>query len=125
MGVWGAGNFDSDTAADHLGEIAHRLIAEVVEALAGDPVELEPDEYWGTAVPCNLELLCLLARQHYVGVVLPGSAAVAEWKATYLAIWDRTIDGLAPKPDFKEKRRAVLESTFDELAELAAAEEEE
>ncbi|MDX3612490.1 DUF4259 domain-containing protein, partial [Streptomyces europaeiscabiei] len=29
--------------------------------MAGDPVELEPDEYWGVAVPANLELLSLLA----------------------------------------------------------------
>ncbi|MEU9953225.1 amino acid adenylation domain-containing protein, partial [Streptomyces sp. NPDC047939] len=35
---------------------------EVTEAMAGDPVELEPDEYWGVTVPCNLELLLAVLK---------------------------------------------------------------
>ncbi|GIG56930.1 hypothetical protein Lfu02_13020 [Longispora fulva] len=122
MGTWGSGNFDSDTAADHLAELTDRLLDEVVAAMAGDPVELEPDEYWGVAVPCNLELLCLLARQGHVGVALPAPETVAEWKTTFLAIWDATIDGLEPKPDYRVARRAVLVETFDRLAAEAALE---
>lgn len=51
MGTWGSGNFDNDTSADHLAIITDRLIAEVTEAMAGDPVDIEPDEYWGAAIP--------------------------------------------------------------------------
>ena len=71
MGTWGSGNFDSDTAADHLAILTGRLISEVTDAMSGDPVEIEPDEYWGVAVPCNLELLHLIARQNHVGAVHP------------------------------------------------------
>jgi hypothetical protein len=120
MGTWGAGNFDSDTAADHLGELVGRLVAEVAEAMAGDPVELEPDEYWGVAVPCNLELLLHLSRQEWVGVTLPPAETIRAWQETFLAVWERTIDGLGPKPAYKEERRAVLTATFERLAEASA-----
>ena len=119
MGSWGKGNFDSDTAADHLGRVTGRLIAEVAKAMSGDLVEIEPDEYWGVAVPCNLELLCLLAEQPYVGVELPPVETIADWKQRYLAVWDETIDGLEPTPDYREQRRAVLVNTFDRLSEAA------
>nr|WP_243876598.1 hypothetical protein [Streptomyces sp. 846.5] len=56
--------------------LTDRLITEVADAMASDPVGIEPDEYWGVAVPANLELLSLLARQGYVittGRILPYS----------------------------------------------------
>ena len=120
MGTWGAGNFDSDTAADHLGDLVGRLTAEVTEAMAGDPVELEPDEYWGVTVPCNLELLLVLARQGWVGVTLPPPEAIRAWQEKFLAVWEATIDGLEPKPAYKDERRAVLNETFERLAEASA-----
>ncbi|WLQ42164.1 DUF4259 domain-containing protein [Streptomyces laculatispora] len=121
MGTWGAGNFDSDTAADHLVVLVDRLVTEVTEAMAGDPVELEPDEYWGVTVPCNLELLLVLARQGWVGVTLPSPEAIRTWQQTFLAVWERTIDDLEPEPAYKVERRAVLNETFEHLAEASAA----
>jgi hypothetical protein len=122
VGTWGSGNFDSDTAADHLSILTARLVREVEDAMAGDPVELEPDEYWGVAVPCNLEILCVLASQRWVGVVLPEVETIEAWKATYLAVWDASIDGLEPTPEHKAQRRAVLERTFGQLAAAIRAE---
>ncbi|WP_327696847.1 DUF4259 domain-containing protein [Streptomyces sp. NBC_00459] len=118
MGDWGTGNFENDTAADHLSILTDRLITEVTDAMAGDPVEIEPDEYWGVAVPANLELLSLLARQGYVGASLPEAEVVEGWKTTYMAVWESSIDGLAPSSGYKDERRTVLIRTFDELAEL-------
>lgn len=119
MGTWGSGNFDSDTAADHLSELTGRLLDEVERAMSGDRVELEPDEHWGVAVPCNLELLHLIASRHYVGAGLPAAATIEGWKADFMAVWERSIDGLEPAPGHKEERRAVLLRTFDGLAALA------
>ncbi|MFH0176943.1 DUF4259 domain-containing protein [Streptomyces cacaoi] len=53
MGDWGTGNFDNDTAADHLSILTNRLITEVADAMADDPADIEPDEYWGVVVPAN------------------------------------------------------------------------
>jgi hypothetical protein len=121
VGTWGSGNFDSDTSADHLSILTARLVREVEEAMAGDRVELEPDEYWGVAVPCNLEILHVLTSRRWAGVVLPGAETVEAWKATYLAVWDASIDELEPAPEHKTQRRAVLERTFDQLAEAIRA----
>lgn len=121
MGDWGSGNFDSDTAADHLSMITDRLLTEVAEAMAGDPVRIEPDEYWGVAVPCNLELLYRFAELGYVGVQLPNPDLAAEWKRRYLAVWEEHIGELAAA-DYQERRRAVLVETFDRLIEASRRE---
>jgi len=118
MGTWGVGNFDNDTAADHLSILVARLVAEVRDAMAGDPVELEPDEYHGVTVPCTVEVLTLLRRQGWVGVTLPERAEVQAWKARYLEVWDHAVDDLEPTPEFRAERRSVLERTFDDLADL-------
>ncbi|MFF2330755.1 MULTISPECIES: DUF4259 domain-containing protein [unclassified Streptomyces] len=120
MGTWGRGNFDDDTAADHLADITGRLVSEIEEAMAGDPVGLEPDDYWGVTVPCTIELLCLIAEQGYVGATVPDTAVVERWKKTFMDVWEGSIDGLEPAPGYKEERRAVLTGTFDRLAGLAA-----
>ncbi|GIG86786.1 DUF4259 domain-containing protein [Plantactinospora endophytica] len=119
MGNWGFGNFDNDTAADHLSILTDRLLTEVAEAMSGDPVEIEPDEYWGVAVPCNLELLNRLAELPYVGVSLPAPDLAAEWKRHYLAVWDESIGDLVDSADARETRRAVLVETFDRFIEVA------
>ncbi|MFF3951592.1 DUF4259 domain-containing protein [Streptomyces sp. NPDC001890] len=119
MGTWGSGNFDSDTAADHLSGITGRLVSEIEEAMAGDPVGLEPDEYDGVAVPCNVELLCLMAEQNHVGARVPEPAVAEGWKKTFLDVWERTIDDLEPEPEYKEERRTELIRTFDRLVALA------
>ena len=123
MGTWGPGNFDDDTAADHLSRLTDQLVTEVAEAMSGDPVRLEPDEYWGVAVPANLELLAVLARTNHVGVLLPEVATIETWKITFMKIWESAIDGLDPSAAFKEARRSVLVRTFDDLAELRRADD--
>ncbi|MER5353639.1 DUF4259 domain-containing protein [Kitasatospora sp. NPDC002551] len=122
MGTWGSGNFESDTALDHLSVVVDRLVDEVSQAMAGDPVELEPDEYWGVAVPCNLELLYTLALAGHGAHDLPEARVITQWKATFMAVWERSIDGLEPSPRYKEERRSVLNRTFDQLAEVTARE---
>ncbi|MFD4658255.1 DUF4259 domain-containing protein [Kitasatospora sp. NPDC058444] len=120
MGTWGSGNFESDTALDHLSIRIDRIVTEVAEAMAGDPVELEPDEYWGVAVPCDLELLHVLARAGHGVAQLPEAGVITGWKTAFMAVWERTIDDLEPSPEFKDERRSVLNRTFDQLAEVAA-----
>ncbi|MDT0265895.1 DUF4259 domain-containing protein [Streptomyces sp. DSM 44915] len=125
MGTWGHGNFDSDTAADHLALVIDRLVTEVGQVITGDPVRLEADEYWGVAVPCQLELLTVLARAGYGGGMLPKPEAVAVWRERYLSAWERSIDELEPSPEFRAERLAVLRRTFDEFAAVSAAAEAE
>lgn len=105
MGTWGPGHFDSDTAADHLSIITKRLIDDVTEAMHGDPETFTHDEWVGVSVPCTLELLLLIARQQWVGAMVPDREALARWRAALVAA----------QPD----RRAALDATFDQLSALA------
>lgn len=122
MGTWGPGNFDSDTAADHLSILASKLVTDIATAMSGDLVGLEPDEWDGTTVPCNVELLTLIAKQRWVGVTLPAPDAVAAWSTTFVGVWDASIDDLGPSPTWKHARREVLVRTFAELELLCARE---
>lgn len=118
MGVWGPGNFEEDTAADHLSTLTAHLIREIQDAIV-DPALIEPDEYWGVAVPCNIQLLTLIAKQKFVGCVIPEVETVKAWKAIYMEVWERRIDTLKPKPKHKTDRRKVLEKTFNDLLKMA------
>lgn len=122
MGTWGAGNFDDDTAADHLSIVTGKLVEEIEAAMA-DAKTIEPDEYWGVAVPCNLELLHLIAKRGYVGCMLPPASTLSEWKTAYMRVWEGYIDQLEPAPDFKKQRKRVLLQTFNNLIRLARKEE--
>lgn len=118
MGALGSGNFDNDTAADHLGTICDSLIRDI-EAAMQNPTQLEPDEYWGVAVPCNIELLVLFRKSHYFGATLPDPTTATRWRDTYMGIWLAKIDSLKPKPKYREERLGVLTKLFANLIRLA------
>ncbi|MEU0544720.1 DUF4259 domain-containing protein [Nocardia sp. NPDC005978] len=127
MGVWGPGNFDSDTAADGLGELTDLLIGNISEQFQDpeDDTPLEPDEWGGDMVPAWLEVLVQLAEPARVGTTFPSAAVLGEWRERYLRVWDGYIDELGPDAEFKTARRAVLAGTFDRAIELATARERE
>jgi len=118
MGTWDAGNFDNDTAADHLYDIIEGWISDIRTAME-NPVELEADEYWGEAVPCNIQLLTLIGKQHFAGFHIPAVEEVTKWKTTFMDIWLESIDDLEPEEEYKKKRIEVLNQTFDDLIALA------
>src|SRR5215831_17393035 len=119
MGTWGEGNFDNDTASEHIWMLAEGLIKEINEAMS-NPKDLEPDELGGVIVPCNVEMLSLLAGKRW-GSSVPKPSVVEHWKATYMEVWESHIDELCrPEyPDHKARRRAVLIKTFDQLLDYA------
>jgi hypothetical protein len=55
-------------------------------------------------------LLC-----EYCGGVLNKDLDLSAWKARYLEMYDDQIDGHARNEEYKHKRRAVIEDTFDRL----------
>lgn len=123
MGTWSHGNFDNDTALDWLDDITGQLLEEIAEAVASPP-SLQADEPDSDLVPCRIELLCLMAENgmepHW-----PESETLAQWKQTYLAAWDASIDDLEPDADYRHDRRLTLEATFDRMLALASAQASE
>ncbi|WP_236060001.1 hypothetical protein [Actinacidiphila acididurans] len=71
-------------------------------------------------MPCNVELLYVLARAGYGAEGLPRAEVVAEWKRAFLEVWEGAIDELEPTSEHRRERLAVLNRTFDQLAEVAA-----
>lgn len=119
MGVWGSGNFDSDTVADGLGELTGRILDDITTEFEDDS-NLEPDEWGGNMVPAWLEILTDIAETQRVGVTFPSTTVLTDWRDRYLRVWDGYIDGLEPDPDHKVARRSVLVHTFDRALAVAA-----
>ncbi|VTR94944.1 Uncharacterized protein (Fragment) OS=uncultured bacterium PE=4 SV=1 [Gemmata massiliana] len=117
MGVWGAGNFQSDAALDYLGSgVVAPLIAKL-QAIVSNPRLAEPDERASAEVMVAVDVLCELCER--LGAVPPEPELVEECGATYLRVWEGYIDKLSPKPGYKAERRRAIETSFDELLWLA------
>ncbi|MGW4535875.1 DUF4259 domain-containing protein [Nocardia sp. NPDC004340] len=127
MGVWGPGNFDSDTAADGLGELTDHIIGNIAEQFqdTSDDTALEPDEWGGDMVPAWLEILIQIVEPARVGASFPSVAVLGEWRERYLRVWDENIDELGPDDEFKTQRRATLTETFDRAIALATTREQD
>jgi hypothetical protein len=133
MGTWGAGNFEDDTALDHLSALRNtyklegmcaELLRAVRDAMA-NTASLEPDEYEGVIVPCNLKIIAQMMDTFGPDVCkLPKPNVLGKWKTTYLNVWDGYIDELEPDPDWKQSRREVLGQTFDRVLEHSKAQHE-
>ena len=121
MGTIGSGNFDSDTAADHLGSICDGLIRDIESAMK-DRKKIEPDEYWGVAVPCNIELLVLFRKSGYFGSRLPDRETAVRWRDVYLSVWDSKASSLLPDESERAERLSVLKKTFSSLIRLLGTE---
>jgi hypothetical protein len=113
MGVWGAGNFNSDCAMDFVGGLVDKFVQEVDYA-SGDPGRMEPDEYHGDIMPC---LVAIISSLHELTgtAAIPKPGIVADWKRKYMKVWEEYIDKLQPAPGYKDQRRSVLLETFDRL----------
>jgi len=125
VGVWGPGNFDSDTVADGLGELTNRIIGQIAQEFEdeSDDSALQPDEWGGEMVPAWLEILIEMVEPPRVGATFPSVATLTDWRDRYLRVWDEYIDELEPEDEYKVERRAVLVSTFERAVALAGRRE--
>lgn len=116
MGTLGPGNFDNDTAADHMGILCDRLITEIEDAVS-DKSSIGPDEYWGVAIPCNIELLVMLNKK-YFGATLPDLHTALRWRDVYMSVWQKEIVAFRLKAGHLEARSRVLRQTFASLIRI-------
>jgi hypothetical protein len=127
MGTWAEGVFENDAAADYVYDLLDKMIEQILKTVV-DPVKLEPDEDDSALLLCNVDLLGVVADHVYRqvwptwnirGPLLPPAEEILAWKAAYLEVWDRTIDGLDPHPAYKTGHRAQIVAAFDRLTELS------
>ena len=122
MGVWGAGNFDSDAACDIRNELSDRLIQEVWTLLS-DPGSAEADEDEHDLLFVKLEwLLALHDAGVFSGWNLPKPGDLAPVLEAWKAAWSTYFDGLSG-PEFKAERAAVIDATFERFRSVCDAAE--
>ena len=117
MGTWGAGNFDSDAAAEYLDELLRQMIS-IIESYAGSEPEQPCDfEDLEEKLMPSVDIMTTLIQhyRHASAVELP---QIQAWRRNVLAIYDQTIDDVGPKERFKTQRRIVIQNTFDKLEVL-------
>lgn len=115
MGTWGPGNFDSDYALDFLSTEVRRHVT-TIDGIMADAEAFQLDEDAESVLMPTVAILVLLCKHCHA--LLPRAVNVQDWQTRYLAMYDRDIDGLEPKPDFKAQRRAVIIDTFERLQVL-------
>lgn len=119
MGVWGAGNLDSDGALDEVGMQSDRLAKRIWNRLRRR-ASWEADEYDHDALFVDLEVaLALHAAGLFSTYGMPKPEDLDKAYTKWLAGWDVYFDGLDPKGGFKAERRAVIEQTFARFRALA------
>ncbi len=116
MHTWAAGNFDNDDAMDYLGEVIELLSERVDEILADKRRRRLDEEGEGRLMP-SVELIALLCERYNVRP--PREKTIHKWREKYLKVFDGEIDGLDPKPGYKDERRKTIEKTFEWLESLS------
>jgi hypothetical protein len=107
MGTWAEGNFDNDASLDFVSDIARELRKEMSPTDEVEDLDL---------VMAAVAMLKALVEHCHAPA--PEREEIESLKTDVLALYDEQIDGLEPQGDFKEKRRAVIQKTFDEFLEL-------
>jgi hypothetical protein len=131
MGTWGPGNFENDTAAEHLIDFCKPLVEQITQT-AAQPELMQPDEPDSDIMLANMEILSALAENigryeaGWVGDMVfpfpfPAAEKIEQWKLDYLRVWDGYIDRLLPSDDYLQRRREVIIATFDRLQRAAVA----
>ncbi|RYX81276.1 DUF4259 domain-containing protein [bacterium] len=111
MGTWGEGNFDNDGALDYVGGLINQLMDKINACFAEGDVYL--DEEGEEIIIPSVHIISLLSEECKAAPPKPDS--VVEWRDKYLTLFDEQIGGLDPAGDFAQKRREVIEATFDKL----------
>jgi hypothetical protein len=116
MGTFAEHNFGNDAAMDYLAMLIAKLVATINEVVSDD-ARVAPEEDGESLLMPSVEVLALLCERY--GAEPPRPEAVRQWSEKYLAVYDRTIDRLRPKPGFKAARRKVIDRTFRWLESVA------
>lgn len=132
MGVWGAGNFQNDAAAEQLVAVCDALTNET-DMLIHDDEAIDPGACGSDLIMANLEMLLALARlgrrssHSYIDEtlrpkVLPSVETLRQWQNRYLSAWDANTDSVLGVEGFMDERRRVIATTFDRIIALASME---
>jgi predicted ATPase with chaperone activity len=117
MGTWGAGNLESDTAAEYLlYEIMQPLETQILSVLE-DTANAEADEDGDCTVVAVDALAALCA--HFGETTRIKKKKLGEVQHKFMKVWSKSMDDLEPVAGHKEARQAQIEAAFTRLLEHA------
>ena len=112
MGTWGEGNFSNDGALDYLATLIQKLVTRIENQLASD-YGADLDKGGESELMPSVEIISVLCE--HCGAVPLRESIIKGWRQRYLNVYDAQIDALDPDPEFKVKRRQVIDATFRKL----------
>lgn len=116
MGVWGAANFDNDTAFCFALDAVIKPLSAQLRRVIENPALADPEEDASFKVMAAAEMLAVLCEE--LRLAPPPTELVEDCRDLCLRGWDEGIDKLDPKPGYKEERRAVIAATFERLLKV-------
>src|SRR5690348_16352593 len=113
MGTWGKGNFDSDDSAEFLDKVISELVENARKVFSQIPKYNSVIMLYGHNIITVLDLLITISTQYdtWIGIEVDEAK---NWKERYLKVFDEQMPIHADE-DFVEKRRKIIEDTFDKV----------
>ncbi|WP_309386865.1 hypothetical protein [Cerasicoccus frondis] len=118
MGMWGSGNLENDGAQNIIGDSSAKLFDEVIELLK-NPSAAEYDEYEYDLLFVKIEMITALAEYGLINSS-PEPSEIQPFFDPYLKKWEKYFQG-ASTDEFAQERKAVIESSFENLLKVAEA----
>ncbi|MCA9885362.1 MAG: hypothetical protein KC708_20430 [Anaerolineae bacterium] len=121
MGTWGPGNFDSDSALNHLEKWQMLMIDEVRLFFETNTEDCAFIREANNKIIPTVDILATICEHYSVSLVGITPQILSGWKNSYLGAFDRVFD---PKkyPDAvlgeTIERRQIVEATFDRLFKI-------
>ena len=134
MGAFSEGNFDNDAALDARQEVLDYLVDAIKEFTNSGSFCVEDTD----STMAYIEMLTVILAHtsntpHHIddpelmkmlkgfsGSQTPDLQTVTGWKNRILKVYDDEIDGLMPDPEYKVKRREVIETALNRLETLCS-----
>jgi hypothetical protein len=117
MGTWGAGNLESDNAAEYLLYQIFEPLEEQIRSVLEDDANAEADED-GDATMVAVDALAALCA-HFGETTQITRKKLVQIQKKYLKVWSKSMDGLEPVEGHKSARQTQIEATFARLLDYA------
>jgi hypothetical protein len=117
MSTWGSGNFENDGALDILGANLAAHVAAIRQAFDYVSHVTLYDNQGDSEIIARVDIRATLS-EHYKTAPEIEPEEISRWKQNYLETFDRLAASPTPVelyPDYINRRRAVINSTFDRL----------
>ena len=121
MGVWGADNFENDSALDFVANSVIKPMTACLQRAISHPELADPDEM-SDEIMAAVQILVVVCDT--INAAPPSLRIVEQCRDICLLRWDAGIDAFEPKAGYKSERRKIIADTFEKLVRICQVWEE-